>query len=100
MFRTMYFPHPAVVLLVVVTLSLLGVVTADSGAAIDHTGDGFVLDAVDGEHAHGTTSFMPGTFVDIRVKFVDDIHLFLVSKAVYAGENGSFGVMFNLSEMA
>ena len=93
-------PHLIVTLAVVVALSLSGVVAADSGTAIDHAGDELTLDAVDGEHVHGTTPFAPGTLIGVRVKSVGDTHPFLVSKAVRVGENGSFDVTFDLSEMA
>ncbi|WP_430639312.1 BGTF surface domain-containing protein [Haloferax volcanii] len=93
-------PYLIVTLAVVVALSLSGVVAADSGTAIDHAGDELTLDAVDGEHVHGTTPFAPGTLIGVRVKSVGDTHPFLVSKAVRVGENGSFDVTFDLSEMA
>lgn len=93
-------PHLVAILLVVVTLSLSGVVVANSSTAIDYTGDGLTLDAIDGEHVHGTALFAPGTLIGVRVKSVDDTHPFLVSKVVRVGENGSFNVTLNLSEMA
>ncbi|ELZ98463.1 BGTF surface domain-containing protein [Haloferax sulfurifontis] len=93
-------PHLSVALLVVVALSLSGVAAADSGTVIDHPGDELTLDAVDGEHVHGTTPYATGTLIGVRVQSVGDTHPFLVSKAVRVGENGSFDVTFDLSELA
>ncbi|CQR50419.1 MULTISPECIES: BGTF surface domain-containing protein [Haloferax] len=92
-------PHLIVALVVVVALPLSGVAAAD-GTAIDHAGDELTLDAVDGEHVHGTTPYAPGTLIGVRVKSVGDTHPFLVSKAVRVDENGSFDVTFDLSELS
>ncbi|AKU07192.1 MULTISPECIES: BGTF surface domain-containing protein [Haloferax] len=92
-------PHLVVSLLVVVALSLPGAVAAD-GTVIDHSGEGLTLDAADDEHIHGTTSFSSGTLIGVRVKSVGDTHPFLVSKAVRVGENGTFDVTFDLSELS
>ncbi|POG54544.1 BGTF surface domain-containing protein [Haloferax marisrubri] len=91
-------PHLVVALLVVVALSLPG--AAADGTVIDHSGEGLTLDAADGEHIHGSTPFEPGTLIGVRVQSVGDTHSFLISKVVRVGENGTFDVTFDLSELA
>ncbi|AFK18819.1 PGF-CTERM sorting domain-containing protein [Haloferax mediterranei ATCC 33500] len=89
-----------VVFVFLLLLSTPGAVVADGSTVINYQGDSLVLDADTDQHISGTTPFEAGAVIGIRIKSVGGTHPFLVSKPVRVGENGTFDVSFDLSELA
>ncbi|KAB1188835.1 MULTISPECIES: BGTF surface domain-containing protein [Haloferax] len=94
-------PHTRIVFFgVLLLVAPASIVASDGGTAIDHQGDEIIIGAATDQRIEGTTPFESGTIIGVRVKSVGETHPFLVSKAVKVGENGSFDVVFDLSELA